>query len=129
MEKMESPLTREKRVGDRKCRVDSDPDRIGVTGGDPKADDKEDQGDSDPDRFCVIVDDPNRIGVTGGDSKVDDRKDQGVSDSDHIGVAGSDQAFSCVTGGDYTSTERSRWKRAMISLTMLKDKITKILNL
>ena len=32
MEKVESPIPREKRVGDRKCRGNSDPDRIGLQG-------------------------------------------------------------------------------------------------
>ena len=80
-----------------------------------RVEDRKDQGDSDPDR----------ISITGSDTKVDDRKYQGDSDPDHIGVAGNDPASSCVTGGDLTSTDRSRWEKAMISFTMLKDKIAK----
>ena len=71
MEKMESPTPNEKRAYDRRSRGDSDPDRIGVTGGDPDCFD--------------------------------------------------------VTGGDLNLTDRSRWKKAIILFTMLKDKIAKTL--
>ena len=50
---------------------------------------------------------------------------QGDSDPGCICVTGGDQQFSGVTGGDLTLTDRSRWEKAMISFTMLKDKIAK----
>ena len=59
MEKMGSPIPHGKRVDDRKCRGDRDPDRIGIIRGDRKADDQKYQGDRDPDS----------IGISGGDTK------------------------------------------------------------
>ena len=64
MENVESPTPKKKRVDDRKCRGDSDPDRIDVTGGDRTVDYRKGHGDSDIDR----------IGVTEGDSTADERK-------------------------------------------------------
>ena len=53
MEKMEPPTPNEKRIDDRKCRGDSDPDCIDVTRGDPTADERKCHGDSDTDRIGV----------------------------------------------------------------------------
>ena len=129
-------------MDDRKDQGESDPDRIDVTGGDPKVDDRKDQGESDPDRIVVLggdrkVEDCKDQGdsdldcivVSGSDPKVEDRKDQGDSDSDRVGGAGGDPASSCVIGGDMTSTDRSRWEKAIISFTILKNKIAKAPNL
>ena len=80
-----------------------------------RVEDRKGRGDSDPDR----------IDVTGGDPIADDRKGHGDSDPDRIGVIEGDPYFSWVTGGDINSTDRSRWGKAKISLTMLKDKIAK----
>ena len=52
---------------------------------------------------------------------------QGAIDPDRIGVTGGDPDFTCITGSDGTSTDISRWEKAMISFTMLKDKIAKTL--
>ena len=78
-------------------------------------DDRMGQGDIDPDRIVV----------TGGDPTVDNRMGQGAIDPDRIGVTGGDPDFTCITGGDGTSTDRSRREKAIISFTMLKDKIAK----
>ena len=79
-----------------------------------RVDDRKSRGDSEPDR----------IDVTGGDPTADERKGHGDSNPDRIGVTGGDPD-SCVTGGDLNSTDISRWEKAMISLTMLKDKIAR----
>ena len=53
MDKMELLTPNKMRVDDRKSRGNSDPDRIGVTGGGPTSDDRKGHGDSDPDRIGV----------------------------------------------------------------------------
>ena len=112
---MESPTPNEKRVDVRKSRGDSDPDRIDVTGGYPTADDRNGHGSSNLDH----------INFTGSDPTADYRKCHVDSDPDRIGVTGGDPDCFDVTGGDLNLTDRSRWKKAIILFTMLKDKIAK----
>ena len=55
MDKTESLTLNNKAVEYRKCRGDTNRDRISVTGGDPIVDDLIGQGEIDPERICVAM--------------------------------------------------------------------------
>ena len=74
------------------------------------------------DRKCRGDHDPNRNGSTGGDPKF---SGAARGDPNRNSTTGGDPTYSSVAGGDPTCTDRSRWERAMISFTMLKNKIAK----
>ena len=114
MEKMESPTPNKMRADDRKSRGNRDPQQLGITGGDPTADDRKGYGDRDL----------NRIVVTDSDPSADERKGHGDSNPDRIGVARGDPEFFVLQGRPTPNRQKSM-KKAMISFTMLKDKIAK----
>uniref|UniRef100_A0AAV1V6X5 Uncharacterized protein n=1 Tax=Peronospora matthiolae TaxID=2874970 RepID=A0AAV1V6X5_9STRA len=109
MDKAESSTRNGKRADDRKCLGDHDPYRNNVTGGDPAF---SGAAGGDLNRNSVTGGDPAFFGVAGGDSN-------------RNSVTGGDPAFFGVAGGDPTCTDRSRWEKAMILFTTLKDKIAK----
>ena len=74
------------------------------------------------DRKCFGHHDPNRNGATRSDPKI---SGAARDDPNHNSVTGGDPAFSGVARGDPTCTDRIRWEKAIISFTMLKDKIAK----
>ena len=79
-------------------------------------------GKKSDDKKCLGDHDLNRNGATRGDPKF---SGAARSDPNRNNVTGGNPAFSGVAGVDPTCAERSRWEKAMISFTMLKDKIAK----
>ena len=74
------------------------------------------------DRKCFGHHDPNRNGATRSDPKI---SGAARDDPNHNSVTGGDPAFSGVTGADLNTTDRNRWKKAMITLTIWKANIAK----
>ena len=109
MDEAESSTRNGKKGDERKCLNDHDPNRNNVTG-------------SDPTFSGVSRGDPNRNGITGDDPTFSSVAG-GVPNRNS--VKGGDPKFFSVAGGDPTCTDRSRWEKAMISITILKDKIAK----
>ena len=74
------------------------------------------------DRKCIGDHDPKRNGATRGDPKF---SGAARGNPNRNIVTGGNLAFPGVAGGDLTYTDRSRWDKAMISFTLLRDKIDK----
>ena len=129
MDEAESSTRNGKRADDRKCLGDHDPNRNSVTGGVPKffgasrGDPNRNgvRGD-DPTFFSAAGGDANRNSVTGGNTTF---SSVAGGDPNRNSTTGGDPTYYSVAGGYPTCKDRSRWERAMISFTMLKDKIAK----